>query len=101
MVTCAKCGGELDPETTRAASMSGGIMGDEYTHCYFLCPDCDVYTVLNFHDPFLGEETVSSGGPVSRAEGDAKVELIKRCTRPWDKKCRCDAHVEYFEGWLD
>lgn len=26
MITCSKCGNELDPPTTRAASVSGGIM---------------------------------------------------------------------------
>jgi hypothetical protein len=56
---------------------------------------------MNFHDRFLGEETSSSRGPVPKAEGDAKVAIIKRCTRTWDKKCRCDAHREYFGGWLD
>jgi len=101
MATCAKCGGELEPERTRAASISGSIMGDEYTDCFFLCPKCQAYTVVNFHDRFLGEETSSSRGPVSKAEGDAKVALIKQCSRPWDKKCRCAAHREYFGGWLD
>ena len=38
---------------------------------------------------------------VPKAEGDAKLALIKRCDQPWNKKCRCDAHREYFGGWLD
>ena len=101
MVTCAKCGGELDPETTRAASISGSVMGDEYTDSFFLCPTCQVYTVVNFRDRFMGEETSSSGTAVPKTEADAKLALIKRCDQPWNKKCRCDAHREYFGGWLD
>jgi len=83
------------------ASISGGIMGDEYIESYFLCSRCGVYTVEIYHDRFLGEDSVSVRGPVPRAEGDAKVKLIKQCSRPWDKRCRCEAHRSYFGGWLD
>lgn len=83
------------------ASISGGIMGDEYTESYFLCGDCDVYTVEVHHDRFLGEESVFVRGPVSKAEGDAQVELIGQCSEPWNKKCRCPAHRSYFGGSLD
>jgi hypothetical protein len=27
--------------------------------------------------------------------------LIRQCSQPWNKKCRCKAHQSYFEGWLD
>ena len=27
--------------------------------------------------------------------------MIKKCDRPWDKKCRCDAHRAYFCSTLD
>ena len=40
-------------------------------------------------------------GPLTKAEGDARVEIIRACSEPWDKKCRCEAHKTYFEGWLD
>lgn len=83
------------------ASISGGIMGDEYIESYFLCSRCEVYTVEIYHDRFLGEDTVFVRGPVSKAEGDAKVELIRQCSEPWNKKCRCRAHQAYFEGSLD
>jgi len=39
--------------------------------------------------------------PVSKVEGDAKVELIRQCSEPWNKKCRCKAHQSYFGGALD
>jgi hypothetical protein len=29
------------------------------------------------------------------------VELIKQCSEPWNKKCRCKAHQSYFQGSLD
>ncbi len=83
------------------AAISGSIMGDEYTDCYFLCPVCGVYTVAMWRDNFTGEETVHLSGPRSKAEGDAKVSLINGCDRPWDKKCRCEAHLAYFGNWLD
>jgi hypothetical protein len=54
-----------------------------------------------YHDRFLGEEEIFFKGPLSKAEGDAKVALIWECAEPWDKKCRCSAHQEYFDGALD
>ncbi len=83
------------------ASMSGSIMGDEYTDSYFLCPVCGVYLVVSWRDDFTGVESTSLSGPVSKQEGDAKIELIRKCSRPWDKKCRCDTHRTYFNNALD
>ncbi len=103
MVRCLQCGAELPPrkEGTCAASISGGIMGDEYTETYILCERCGVYTVEVCYEPFLGDEEVTFRGPVSREAGDAAVSLISQCPEPWDKKCRCQAHTTYFKGWLD
>ncbi len=100
---CAKCGLELDDRKpgARVASISGGIMGDEYIDTWYLCPACDHYTVDDYHDAFLGESVIRVRGPFSRAEGDAWVALIRGCERPWDKKCRCPAHREYFNDALD
>ncbi len=81
--------------------MSGSIMGDEHTDSYFLCPVCGVYTVAKWWDNFTGEETMSLSGPLSKQDGDERVTLIQRCSRPWDKKCRCDAHRSYFGNALD
>ena len=83
------------------ASISGSIMGDEYTESYYFCNRCEVYTVEIYHDRFLGEDEVSIRGPVSRSEGDVKVELIKQCSEPWNKKCRCEVHQSYFQESLD
>ena len=103
MIECLQCGKALTGGEQNAivASISGGIMGDEYTESYLLCGDCGVYTVAVFRDRFCGPETVSGRGPVSKAEGDAKIELIRQCSNPSDKKCRCDAHRSYFGSWLD
>jgi hypothetical protein len=103
MIQCLQCGKELESkkEGGSAAVISGSIMGDEYTESYFLCERCDVYTVEVCYEPFLGEEEVSLQGPVSRAKGDAAVNLIKSCSEPWNKKCRCQAHLAYFDGALD
>jgi len=85
----------------RIASISGSIMGDEHTDSYFLCPVCGVYTVVSWWDDFTGIESVNQSGPRSKQEGDETIELIGQCTRPWDKKCRCEAHRAYFHDTLD
>lgn len=103
MIECSQCGKALSggEENALVASISGSVMGDEYTESYLFCRLCGVYTVAVFHDRFCGEETVSFRGPVPKAEGDAKVELIRQCPAPSDKKCRCEAHRSYFGSWLD
>lgn len=97
---CQQCKREFFDEE-RVASMSGSILGDEYTDSYFLCPICQLYTMASWRDNFTGIETMSISGPISRQEGDASIALIMRCTRPWDKKCRCEAHRTYFRDMLD
>ena len=103
MVKCSQCGQVLNHGENDAcvASISGSIMGDEYTESYFFCRQCEVYTVEIYRDRFSGEDSVSVRGPVPKSEGDVKVELIKRCVEPWNKKCRCEAHKSYFGTWLD
>jgi len=76
-------------------------MGDEYTESYYLCPHCGVFTVEVYHDRFLGGDNVSLRGPISKSEGEAKIELIRQCPEPWNKNCRCEAHRSYFGRWLD
>ena len=84
--------------TGRVASISGSILGDECIESYYFCDRCGVYTVEIYFDLFSGGESVSIEGPIAKAEGDATVELIRQCSTPWDKKCRCSAHVSYFKG---
>ena len=97
---CKQCRRPFTAED-RITSISGSIMGDESTDCYFLCPVCNVYTVVSWWDNFTGVETVRSSGPLSKHEGDAQVALIAQCSEPWNKKCRCAAHCTYFRGTLD
>jgi hypothetical protein len=97
---CKKCGRPF-ADQDRIASISGSIMGDEHTDSYFLCPACDVYTVICWWDNFTGIETSSSSGPLEKKKGDAQVELIEKCSRPWDKHCPCESHTVYFSGSLD
>jgi hypothetical protein len=99
-MTCSKCRKELLTGSSVAA-MSGSISGDEVCDAFYLCPACDVYTVVTWWDDFTGVEYTSTKGPIPRAEGDESVALIRRCRTPWDKTCRCEAHVEYFRGALD
>jgi hypothetical protein len=103
MIHCLQCGNKLNAAggPGLVASISGGIIGDEYTHSYYFCPDCNVYTVEVYHDRFLAEGESSLRGPLSKAEGDENVRLIGECSEPWDKKCRCAAHRSYFNDSLD
>jgi hypothetical protein len=103
MIRCSQCGEDWDPNGKYecVASISGSIMGDEYIESYYFCKRCEVYTVEVYHDRFLGENNILTRGPVPKAEGDAQVELIKQCSEPWNKKCRCKAHRSYFQGGLD
>jgi hypothetical protein len=102
VLKCSRCGNQLDDEDGGPiASMSGSFMGDEWTESYFFCPDCGAYTLEIVHDRFLDQETSSVHGPMAKEKGDALVALIRRCPEPWNKRCRCPAHLEYFQGQLD
>ncbi|MFH1707004.1 MAG: hypothetical protein ABIF71_03690 [Planctomycetota bacterium] len=76
-------------------------MGDEHTDAWFLCPACGVYTIVSWRDDFTGVESESRSGPRSKQEGAARIALIAKCPTPWDKKCCCEAHREYFNDTLD
>lgn len=76
-------------------------MGDEHSDAYYLCPACQTYTVVATWDNFTGEETVNESGQLPKSEGDERVNLIRKCPQPWDKKCRCPAHLAYFNNTLD
>jgi len=97
---CTACGKTFSKEEY-VCSISGSIMGDECTDSYYFCPVCRVYTVDTCWDNFTGEETYSTSGPISKQDGDKRIEIIKQCTDPWDKKCRCSAHRSYFNDTLD
>jgi len=102
-VRCSKCGRVLGRQDvwSPVASMSGSIMGDEHIESWFFCNRCRVYTLEVYHDRFMGEDEITVQGPIPIERGDAKVALIRQCDRPSDKRCRCDAHREYFGSGLD
>jgi len=99
VIRCLQCGNELSGQKS-VPSISGEIMGDEYTESYYLCSHCGVYTIEVYHDRFSGEDTVSLRGPISKSQGEAKIALIRQCPEPWNKRCRCKAHRAYFGKWL-
>jgi hypothetical protein len=103
MIHCSQCGKPFDSRTggNCVASISGSFLGDEYTESLYFCEQCQVYTVEVFRDQFLGEAGVFVRGPVPKPEGEAQVLLIRQCSTPWDKSCRCSFHREYFNGQLD
>jgi hypothetical protein len=97
---CQQCHRQFE-RTDWVASISGSILGDEKTDTYYLCPVCGVYTVEAYWDNFTGEESANVSGPLSKPEGDQAVERIQKCPQPWDKTCRCPAHLAYFRNSLD
>ena len=103
MFQCSSCGKELDDKDGKniIASISGSIMGDETIETFFHCPACDGYSLEICHDRFCGETTTRTEGPYRRADVAERIALIKQCAEPWNKKCRCEAHKHYFQGWLD
>ena len=102
-VNCLQCGRGLARKGawSPVASICGSIMGDEHIESWFYCNRCGVYTVELYHDRFMGEDVVSFRGPISQGEGDGQVALIRRCKQPSDKRCRCEAHRQYFGSGLD
>jgi hypothetical protein len=100
LMQCIQCKRPF-PDEELVASICGSIMGDEHIDSYFLCPVCGVYTVSSLRDSFTGGESESVSGPVSKQEGDKQVALIRQCSKPWSKRCRCEAHRRYFNDRLD
>jgi hypothetical protein len=99
-IRCSRCGRPFEKEE-RVALISGRVMGDGYTDCYYWCGTCGVYTARLYHDVFCGEETARDSTPISKEEGDRRIASIRRCADPHDERCRCKAHQEYFGGSLD
>lgn len=99
-MNCTQCSRAFLKED-HVAAISGSIMGDEHTDVYYRCPVCGAYTVTSWRDNFTGVETMYPARPISEREGKENVDLIGKCSRPWDKKCRCEAHRQYFNDALD
>ena len=99
-VRCSGCGREFKPEE-QVACISGKIMGDECTDCYYWCAGCEVYTIRLFRDVFLGPETARNSAAITKEEGDRRLKLIRSCPEPHNERCKCIGHREYFGGWLD
>jgi hypothetical protein len=98
---CVKCNRTFMQEDC-IASIRGSIMGHEHTDIFYFCLVCHLYTIKGCWDNFTGgEESLNVRGALDKVQGDERVELIRRCEQPWDKKCRCDAHREYFNDTLD
>lgn len=99
-MNCTVCGKEFD-KSERVAGISGRVMGDECTDIYYWCPTCQAYSFRMYRDVFCGPETQRDCGPLAKEEGDRRIALIGRCASPMNERCKCDAHKEYFGGWLD
>jgi hypothetical protein len=102
-IACTGCGkligGERGNESV--AAITGSINGDAWCDVFYRCDGCGVYTIVEVHEPFLGDAHETMRGPITAREGDASVAVIGGCTTPWDKSCRCAAHRAYFGDTLD
>jgi hypothetical protein len=99
MVRCSKCSHVFDPldGAERIVSITGCVGGEERVETFYYCGRCGLYTVEECLALFSGHEKINIHGPMGKAEGDAKVELIRACPGPWDRECRCPTHLAYFE----
>lgn len=98
MLQCTQCNQDLQKPII---CISGSQFGDENTDCYYFCSKCGVYTLEHELDVFGGETSSTFEGPVNIEDGEKAIALIQKCTEPWNKKCRCPVHMEYFRGNLD
>jgi hypothetical protein len=83
------------------AFISGRIMGDECTDCYYWCEPCGVFTVRLHREAFAGPETTHDSEPIPREEGNRRLALIRLCPEPYSERCHCEGHRGYFGDWLD
>lgn len=98
---CLQCKKPFDLEKDRAATSCRSFLGDENIENRFFRPECSVYPQSSCRDRFSGSGSQGLHGPIPNPEGDEKVALIRQCPRPWSKRCRCEAHEQYFDGGLD
>lgn len=75
---------------------AGTILGESHGDTWFLCPICNLYTVVTTWDTVTAKDNRSVSGPISKAEGDQRLALIRQCLEPTNKQCYCDAHLAYF-----
>ena len=99
-VRCSHCGRPFE-NSNCVACISGRIMGDGCTDCYYWCEACAVYTVQLIREVFVGPEIAHHSEPISKEEGDRRLALIRSCPEPGDERCRCEYHRAYFKSWLD
>ena len=90
---CKKCGADLGGLEMRAASICLRVRGDEEDRAYFLCAECDVYSVwVVIEDFFTDKESKHATGPIPRKKGDKIVAEIGECPAPNIPSCRCPTH---------
>jgi hypothetical protein len=99
-IRCSRCGRPFACED-RVALISGRIMGDGCTDCYYWCDDCSIYTIRLYREAFAGPETFHDSEPIPKDEGDRRLGIIRKCPEPGDERCRCEWHRAYFGDWLD
>jgi hypothetical protein len=92
---CEKCGADLGGLEKKVASIHIRPMGDEEIRSYFLCRECDVYSVwVCIEDFFTDKDTMFARGPISREKGDKIIEKIRKCSDPDEVSCSCTIHKE-------
>jgi hypothetical protein len=92
---CEKCGADLGGFEKEVASICLRPMGDEETRSYFLCKECDVYSVwVCIEDFFTDKDTMFARGPILREKGDKIINKIMKCSDPDNMSCRCPIHRE-------
>lgn len=96
---CARCSGALGAHAGYICCFNESING----YAYYLCPSCDAYTVLARGFAVAtafgwdGDPGSWMIGPLSRADGDRDLALIKTCDAPDNENCFCETHEQFAE----
>jgi hypothetical protein len=92
---CVKCGADLGSFEKAVASICTRPIGDEEDRSYFLCKECNVYSVwVCIEDFFTDKDTMFARGPIPREEGDRIIDKIRESPNPNNMSCRCPIHKE-------
>ena len=91
-MNCVTCQADLGSYERRKAFIALFVMGDEEIRSWWFCDACQVYSVGEYVDRFMGDEYDRVPYLVAKDIGDAEVALVATCPRNSDKWCTCDAH---------
>ena len=95
-IACHNCKKEFSTEKDKKGGISIMKGGDEYIYSYFYCKHCNSYTVEEYIDEFITEDTHINSFSKDKKTAEEDIKMIKKCPDAFNKKCKCDVHIKYF-----